>query len=109
MAYAHLKGNVMQYFKPGEQMRMMYYSVVPQANTEKEVLSESVPFRYEFSRLELGLSKGTEFSGCSDFLLNCTIVRNKIYMPRPGSLSYTMNLNTLDCKTLSPKTMNHKR
>ena len=30
-----LKGNVMKYFKPGEQMRMMYYiiSVMTQANS----------------------------------------------------------------------------
>ena len=30
-----LKGNVMKYFKPGEQMRMMYYSAMTQANSEK--------------------------------------------------------------------------
>ena len=27
-----IKGNVMYYFKPGEQMRMMYYSVMTRAN-----------------------------------------------------------------------------
>ena len=36
---AHRKGNVMEYFKPGEQTRMMYYSVMTQANSEKEILS----------------------------------------------------------------------
>ena len=34
-----MKGNVMEYFKTGEQMRMMYYSVMTQANSEKEILS----------------------------------------------------------------------
>ena len=31
-----IKENVMEHFKPGEQMRMMYYSVMTQANSEKE-------------------------------------------------------------------------
>ena len=32
-------GNVMEYFKPGEEMRMMYYSVMTQAYSEKEIPS----------------------------------------------------------------------
>ena len=34
--------NVMSYFKPGEQMRMMYYSVMTQANSEKEISSAPI-------------------------------------------------------------------
>ena len=34
--------NVMVYFKPGEQMRMMCYSVMTQANSEKEILSAPI-------------------------------------------------------------------
>ena len=30
-------GNVMEYFKPGEYMRMMFYSVMTQAYSEKEI------------------------------------------------------------------------
>ena len=30
-----MRGNVMEYFKPGEQMRMMCYSVMTQAYSEK--------------------------------------------------------------------------
>ena len=37
--YIGLRGNVMEYFKPGEQMRMMCYSVMTQANSEKEIPS----------------------------------------------------------------------
>ena len=32
-------GNVLEYFKPGEYMRMMYYSIMTQAHSEKEVPS----------------------------------------------------------------------
>ena len=35
----------MEYFKPGEQMRMMYYSVMAQANSEKEIPSAPVRSR----------------------------------------------------------------
>ena len=37
-----MKGNVMEYVKRGEQMRMMYYSVMTQANLEKEILSAPI-------------------------------------------------------------------
>ena len=37
-----MKKNVMSYFKPGEQMRMRYYSVMTQANSEKEILSAPI-------------------------------------------------------------------
>ena len=36
-----LKGNV-TYFQPGEQMRMVYYSVMTQANSEKEIPSAPI-------------------------------------------------------------------
>ena len=32
----------LEYFKPGEQMRMMYYSVMTQANSEKEIPSAPI-------------------------------------------------------------------
>ena len=34
-----MRGNVMEYFKPGEEMRMMCYSVMTQVYSEKEILS----------------------------------------------------------------------
>ena len=37
-----LKGHVMENFEPVEQMRMMYYSVMIQANSEKEIPSSPV-------------------------------------------------------------------
>ena len=40
-----MKGNVMEYFKPGEQMRMMYYSVMTQVNSEKEIPSAPIRSR----------------------------------------------------------------
>ena len=42
-----MKGNVMLYFKHGEQMRMMYmyYSVMTQANSEKEIPSAPIRSR----------------------------------------------------------------
>ena len=52
-----MKGNVMQYFKPGEQMRMMYYSVMTQANSEKEYHSE-----FPFPSLPVSLLNNTLFS-----------------------------------------------
>ena len=40
-----MKGNVMEYFKPGEQMRMTYYSVMTQANWEEEIPSAPIRSR----------------------------------------------------------------
>ena len=37
-----MKGNVMEDFKPGEQMRMVYYSVMLQENSEKEIPSAPI-------------------------------------------------------------------
>ena len=37
MAYAQWKEMGCNIFKPGEQTRMMYYSVMTQANSEKEI------------------------------------------------------------------------
>ena len=44
-----MKGNVMQYFKPDEQIRMMYYSVMTQANSEKEIPSAPIRSRTKWN------------------------------------------------------------
>ena len=51
-----LKGNVMEYFKPGEQMRMMYYSVMTQTNSEKEIPSAPVSGQTSYEPSLNGLS-----------------------------------------------------
>ena len=36
-----MAGNVIEYFKPGEQMRMVYFLVTIQGNSEKEIPSRT--------------------------------------------------------------------